>query len=584
MEPIVGIDLGTTNSEIAILREDNQPEVLEENGTAILPSAVGVGREGELLIGEPARNQAVLAPDRTVLSVKRRMGEETKIPLGEEAYTPQEISAMVLRKLRERAERALGQRVTKAVITVPAYFKDAQRQATREAGELAGLEVARIVNEPTAAALTYDPNPAQRERLLVYDLGGGTFDVSIVQIEEGVVEVLASQGNTQLGGDDMDRALFDEVCDRFQSSHGLDLRDDPTARSRVLQAVEQAKKTLSFEPLARAQAEFVARQDDTPLHLDEEIDRDSYEQRIQPLIDETLACVDRALSDAGLRADELDRVILVGGATRTPRVRQVLEEKLGKTPHGEVEPDLCVGLGAAVQGGLVAGLDVGPVLVDITPHTLGLEVAGEIGEAFSLHSFSPIIPRNTPLPASRTEMYSTMVDEQQVARICVRQGENDDARNNTLLGEFYLEDLAERPAGSRIPVRFDLDLDGVLTVTATEHATGHSSQLTIESAMERFRQTDRADAHRRIGAAFGEPEPTGDREASEGSVTQGPFADAQALIEKGERLLSSVADEDAEDLQSALTAMREAVQAGDEERLRKVRPELEDLVFYLEDA
>ncbi|HEY1378400.1 MAG TPA: Hsp70 family protein, partial [Gemmataceae bacterium] len=347
---IVGIDLGTTNSEVAAAR-NGTPAVLAEDGDPILPSVVGLAADGRLLVGHAARNQFVLAPERTVRSIKRRMGEDVTVPLGDQSYRPQEVSAMILRTLRDRAARQIGGTVTKAVITVPAYFNDAQRQATREAGELAGLEVVRILNEPTAAALAYDPGGRDLRRVLVYDLGGGTFDVSVVAAEGGVVEVLASHGDTHLGGDDFDDLLLTLVCDRFADEHGIDLRHNRVAKARLLRAVEAAKRQLSDHPFARVEEEFIADKNGLSLHLTHEISREEYEALVRPLIDRTMDCVQRALDDARIVAAQIDRVVLVGGATRTPRVTQMLEDRLGQPAHSEVNPDLCVALGAAVQAG-----------------------------------------------------------------------------------------------------------------------------------------------------------------------------------------------------------------------------------------
>ncbi|MEJ7637411.1 MAG: Hsp70 family protein, partial [Singulisphaera sp.] len=327
METIIGIDLGTTNSEVAIVR-DGKPVVLsDEEGDPIFPSAVGLDPQGRLLVGRAARNQFVLAPERTVRSIKRQMGREVTVQLGETSYSPQEISAIILRTLKRRAETVLGHPVQKAVITVPAFFTEGQRDATREAGELAGLEVVRIINEPTAAVLTYDPHPAEMERLLVYDLGGGTFDVSIAQVEGGVVEILASHGDTLLGGDDFDQRLLDLVGDRFRTKHGIDPRESPVARSRLLRAVEEAKKHLSFEATATIAEEFIAEKDGVPLNLNLEVGRFEYEVLIEPLLAKTLACLDRAMADAKLQAHQIHKVLLVGGATRTPMVHRLLSER-----------------------------------------------------------------------------------------------------------------------------------------------------------------------------------------------------------------------------------------------------------------
>jgi molecular chaperone DnaK len=602
METIIGIDLGTTNSEVAVVR-DGRPVVLPgEDGEAILPSVVGLDPEGRLLVGHPARNQLALAPDRTVRSIKRRMGEEVTVPMGDRRFSPQEVSAIILRTLKERAEKALGHPVKKAVITVPAFFTEGQRDATREAGELAGLEVARIINEPTAAVLTYDPHPPEQERLLVYDLGGGTFDVSIAQVEGGVVEILSSHGDTHLGGDDFDQLLLDLVCDRFGREHEIDLRDSPPSRARVLRAVEEAKKALSTEASARIEEEFIAEADGVPLHLRTEVDRIDYEGLIEPLLDRTLAAVDRALADAKLSAHQVSKVVLVGGATRTPLVHRLLRERLGRPVHAEIEPDLAVALGAAVQGALIAGIDVGPVLVDITPHTLGIASLGYRDGFPSANSFAPIIERNTPLPASRTELFATVADGQQGAEIRVYQGEHEDTRHNALVGEFTIEGLADVHAGNQIAVRLDLDLDGILHVTATERATGLARQVTIDNAMQRFRAKHRTDAVDRLDDLF---EPTSDESSplhlfSETEIeadlaTPGPadepglapevreaIRSADRLIERAERALPDANPEDASELIAMLKDLRAAIDRRAEADIRRISAELEDLIFYLE--
>lgn len=588
METILGIDLGTTNSEVAVVR-DGRPVVLPgEDGDLILPSVVGLDAEGRLLVGTPARNQLVLAPERTIRSVKRKMGQETTISMGDRQYSPQEVSAIILRTLRQRAERALGQPVKKAVITVPAFFNEGQRDATREAGELAGLEVARIINEPTAAVLTYDPHPPEQEHLLVYDLGGGTFDVSVAQVEGGVVEILASHGDTQLGGDDFDAKLLDFVCDQFQRERGVDLRESLAARSRVLRAVEDAKKTLSTEAVASVSEEFIAEDKGMPLHLRMEIEREEYEGLVGPLLDRTLWCLDRALDDAKLSAHQIDKVVLVGGATRTPLVHRLLQERLGRPVHSEIEPDLAVAMGAAVQGALIGGQEVGAVLVDITPHTLGIEALGEIGGLPSVHTFAPVIERNTPLPASRTEMFYTASDGQKAAQIRVFQGESEDTRHNSLVGEFRVEGLANVRSGNQIVVRLDLDLDGILKVTATERNTGLAHGVTIDNAMERFRQRYRTDAEDRLEELF--------QDASEGSEaapalpSQAPSAGPSAhqpaldLIAKAERVLPEANEEDASDLSALVADLRSAVERDDAKAISTISAEVEDLVFYLEDS
>jgi molecular chaperone DnaK len=595
-ETILGIDLGTTNSEVAILR-NGKVEVLKEDGEALLPSVVGLDGEGRLLVGATARNQWVLAPERTVRSIKRRMGTAETVRLGDRDYTPQEISSFILRKLKQRAETQLGHSVHKAVITVPAFFNETQREATREAGELAGLEVVRIINEPTAASLTYDPHPDKMERLLVYDLGGGTFDVSIVQIEQGVVEVLSSHGDTRLGGDDFDQLLLDRVCDDFRGEHGVDLRQSPAAKSRVLRAVEQAKIRLSIEAVTQIEEEFIAEKRGAPLHLRRELRRDDYEKLIESLLAKTLRCVDESLSDAKLNANQIHKVVLVGGASRTPMVHRLLEEQLGQPVHCEVDPDLCVAMGAAIQGGLIAGIDVGPVLVDITPHTLGIRAFGEIGTRLSSNSFARLIERNSPLPASRSEVFGTMVDGQEVARIRVFQGEDNDVRHNDEVGDFLLEGLADVDRGNEILVRFDLDLDGILKVSATERSTGLQKQMTIENAVTRFRARNREEAMARLAAEFaggtGEP-PAGPADLAGGDAAA-PDAGlpaemaelierCQALIAKSEQIGPQSNPADAAEMRQLAEQLQAAIARRSQTEMDTAAARLEDLVFYLQDA
>ncbi|MBW3598639.1 MAG: Hsp70 family protein [Planctomycetes bacterium] len=592
-ELILGIDLGTTNSVVAVIR-NGEPVVLGEGEDRLLPSVVGLGPDGALLVGAPARNQGVLAPDRTVRSIKRKIGQETKIQLGDQQYTPQEISAMILRTLRQRAEKHLHLPVRKAVITVPAFFDENQRQATREGGELAGLEVMRIINEPTAASLTYDPTPDRQERILVYDLGGGTFDVSIVSLEEGVVEVLASHGDTHLGGDDFDQLLLDHLCDEFAREHRLDPRDSLAARSRLLRAAEDAKKQLSFEPFVTLQEEFLLESNGKPLHLQREIARREYEELIEPLILKTLRCVDDVLDDAHVAANQLDKVVLVGGASRTPLVHRLLQEQLGQPLHFEVDPDLCVAMGAAIQGGLIAGMDVGRVLVDITPHTLGIQAIAELQGLPSVNAFSPVIERNTPLPATRTQVYHTSYDGQEAAEINVFQGEDPDVRHNQQIGRLMLEGLADAPMGKEILVRFRLDLDGLLHVTAAERATGLEQQARIENAMSRFREEEQAAARQRLAMAFGhvdEVEAEAEHAEAASQSAGEPLPDelrqavhqAQALIARAEQLSAADQEADDDEMGELVNALRTAIAARSLEDIQDITAKLDDVIYYLEE-
>ena len=423
---IVGIDLGTTNSEIAAF-SDGQVRVLGPGGGSdvrMLASAVGFSASGELLVGAAARNQQALYPERTVRSIKRKMGSQDTVSLDGKAFTPQEISALILRELVEWASRSLGQRPQRAVITVPAYFSDAQRNATREAGALAGLDVVRILNEPTAASLAYGYGEGSRHTALVYDLGGGTFDVSVVTVEGDITEVLASHGDNQLGGDDFDDRLAARLADAFQDQHGVDLRHGhAVANARLWWAAEDAKTTLSFEPYARIREEALVVDGGTPLHLDLEISRDEYEALIRPLIDRTLDSVSKVLVDSGKKPRDLDAILLVGGSTRTPLVSRLLIEHTGLAPRQDVHPDLCVALGAGVLASRLAGHTVERVLVDISPYSFGVSYLGERGGVPYPHCYRPIIERNTPLPLTRTERYATSYPYQTEVDVQVYQGD-----------------------------------------------------------------------------------------------------------------------------------------------------------------
>ena len=591
-DTIIGIDLGTTNSVVAFVR-NGEPHVIEEEGTGILPSVVGLDEEERFLVGTPAQNQAILAPDRTVRSVKRKMGSTETICLGQQRLSPQEVSAVILRKLKTRAEQHLGHPVEKAVITVPAFFNEVQREATREAGELAGLNVVRIINEPTAAALTYKAHPRDCERLLVYDLGGGTFDVSIVQIEAGVVEVLASHGDTQLGGDDFDQLLLDRLCGEFKAKHKVDLRDDLRARSRLRDAVEEAKKTLSAEETAAVQEEFIAERKNVPLNLDWQISRSDYEAMIEPLLAKTLRCVDEALTDAKLKAAEIDKIVLVGGSSRTPRVHELLEGRLDQKVDLSVDPDMCVALGAAIQGALITGVDVGPVLVDITPHTLGIRCLADYRGMAVPDFFSEIIPRNTALPATRTKTYYTHIDGQEAASITVFQGENERASLNDHVGEFCLEDLTDVDAGNEILVRFALDLDGILKVTATERATGHEKRLTLQNALAKYRAAQKDQPANRLDEAFeasglgAAVSATDDDDAIDSDLSpelREKLEKARDLIGRGKDLAESADDEDASELEALLEKLQSAVETRSEDDIDAITDEVDDLVFYLQDA
>jgi molecular chaperone DnaK (HSP70) len=609
---IVGIDLGTTNSEVAAL-VDGHVQVLASDGEQMMPSVVGLAPDGRLLVGTPARNQSVLYPERTARSIKRLMGSDQRVALGEQTYAPPEISAMILRALKARAEAALGTPVSKAVITVPAYFSDAQRQATRDAGQIAGLEVMRILNEPTAAALAYGADRQGERTMLVYDLGGGTFDVSLVQVHDDITEVLASHGNNHLGGDDFDQLLLDFVHNRFVDTGGVDIRADRRAMSRLLHAVEAAKKRLSFEPYARLREEHLAERHGVPVHLDLEVARSDYEQLIRPLLEGTLDSVHRALSDAGIRPDQVDEILLVGGVTRTPLITTLLQDATGLTPRQELHPDLCVAFGAGVLAARLAGHAVERVLVDVSPYSFGPSYFGLLNGVPSEHCYRSIIHRNTPLPVSRTESYFTMMDGQQAWEVSIYQGDDPHALNNILVGRFLAEGFARVPAGNEILCRMDLDLDGILRITATEKRTGLAKQITIEGATTAMSESDMAQARRRMQALFGAEDEAGDfdeefdeafdeeaeaevidieaRALSADTSTAGTerdrrvqISEARALLERSRRLLDKMTPEDREEAITLHEQIEEALKTAQWQPLHVVMTTLADLLFYVEEG
>jgi molecular chaperone DnaK len=492
MATVIGIDLGTTNSVVAALDEGEPWVIPDDDGNEILPSCVGFDAQNKLLVGRAAWNQYVAAPERTVRSIKRQMGTDHLTTLGDKTYRPQEISAMILRTLKDRAEAALGEPVTQAVITVPAYFTDAQRQATKEAGEIAGLEVLQIINEPTAAALTYESgDPDVTERVLVYDLGGGTFDVSIVEITGDVTEVLASHGNNRLGGDDFDRQLQAYLVQCFAQSNNTPLPDDPVVQARILRAAETAKIELSQHTSTTVRLGFLATVGQVSQHLEVEVTRNKFEELIRPLLTETITAIELTLKDAKLTPEEIDRVILVGGSTRIPLVQTLVADYMGQEPTSSVQPDLCVALGAVIQAGVIAGEEVNNILVDVMPHSLGIAAMVDTINGLFHDAFSVIIPRNTTIPVSSSSSYTTVHDNQSTVEIRVYQGENPVASKNVHLGTFAIKKLPKRPVGEiDIEVHFDFDANGILTVTATDSVQGIRKSMEVSGL-----QTTRLSPH-----------------------------------------------------------------------------------------
>ena len=598
---IAGIDLGTTNSEIAAFT-GGQVRVLGPGDTRMLPSCVGFSSGGELLVGEAARNQQALYPERTVRSIKRKMGSEEKVRVGGKDFLPQEISALILRELAEWAHRALGERPQRAVITVPAYFSDAQRNATREAGALAGLEVVRILNEPTAASLAYGYGDGSRHTVLIYDLGGGTFDVSVVTVEGELTEVLASHGNNQLGGDDFDDLLAERLAAEFEKQHGVDVRQgNPAAKARLWWAAEEAKKKLSFEPYVKIREEALVTRLSRPLHLEVEISRDEYEVMIRPLVESTLDSVSKALQDAGKKPSDMDAILLVGGSTRTPLVSSLLIENTGLEPRQDVHPDLAVALGAGVLASRLAGRAVERVLVDVSPYSFGVSYLGERGGYPYPHCYKPIIRRNTPLPLTRTERYMTSHPYQTQVDVQVYQGDDEDALKNILVGDFSIEGLSAVEDANEILCRMHLDLDGILEVAAVEKRTGKSKHIRIANALRAKSAEEIAAGRKRIQELYetrGEMlddvwETTEDLEEDVVDAGAGVIempapvradgdAEIKSLLDRSRRLLAKMHAEDREEAIDLHEKIDMAMASGDAAALREATGALKEFLFFVE--
>ena len=581
-DKIIGIDLGTTNSVLAVI-QDGMPVLLPVNGDRLLPSVVGIAPNGEVVVGTPARNQWVVAPERTVRSIKRKMGKAETVGMAGTTYTPQEISAFILKEIREAAQAVLGEGARRAVITVPAYFTETQRQATLEAGEIAGLIVERIINEPTASALAYGYGLAgdQHLKVLVYDLGGGTFDVSIIELHSGVVDVLATAGDNYLGGDDFDERLATKLADEFAEEHHIDLREHHQAWARLLRAAEEAKIELSSAPYAEIKLEYITQdRKDHPLHIQREVARSEFEELIADMLGRTIALVRRALVDAHLSPDEIERVLLVGGSTRIPAVWELIVSQMGQEPHIEIDPDAAVALGAAVQAGIIAGEEIDAILVDVTPYSLGIETA-QIGYGGRLHAdlFTPLVRRNTTVPVQKSQVFTTMFPGQEQIHINVYQGENPAASQNVLLGDFMVEDLKpNRPDGlSDVTVNFQLDVNGILDVTVVERKSGKRVSERLKASRQRLSPDDIAQSQAKLAAAYTE------MEAGVAEATLDPGV--AALLDRARKALDQP-DLDAEladDIAGAVADIRHAVVEGDDAQVEKYCDELIDLLMEVED-
>ena len=570
MAKTIGIDLGTTNSVVAVMEGGKPTVIANAEGMRTTPSIVGFSKNGERLVGQLAKRQAILNPDKTISSIKRHMGEDYKKNIDGKDYTPQEISAMILRKLADDASAYLGEKVTSAVITVPAYFNDAQRQATKDAGKIAGLDVLRIVNEPTAAALAYGLEKDKSEKVLVFDLGGGTFDVSILEIGDGVHEVLSTSGDTHLGGDDFDKKIIDWICAEFKKQEGMDLTNDKQAMQRIKEAAEKAKCELSSVMETTINLPYITADANGPKHLELSLTRAKFEELSMDLLNRCKKPVEQALSDAGLSKNEINEVVLVGGSTRIPAVQQLVKDYTGKEPNQSVNPDEVVAVGAAVQAGVLAGEVKDIVLLDVTPLTLGIETLGGV--------MTPLVPRNTTIPVSKSQVFSTAENNQTAVDINVLQGERPMSIDNKSLGMFRLEGIAPAMRGvPQIEVTFDIDANGIVNVSAKDKATGKEQKITITNSSNLSEQ----DIDKMVKEA--EANATEDKKKKEDAEVKN---NANSLISSAERIVKDFEGKISEDDKKKLDEQKDALQKALNENkpvdeLKKMSEELQQTMFAI---
>ena len=573
MAKTIGIDLGTTNSVVAVMEGGKPTVIANAEGSRTTPSIVGFSKTGERLVGQLAKRQAILNPDKTIISIKRHMGEDYKKNIDGKDYTPQEISAMILRKLADDASTYLGEKVTSAVITVPAYFNDAQRQATKDAGKIAGLDVLRIVNEPTAAALAYGLEKDKTERVLVFDLGGGTFDVSILEIGDGVHEVLSTSGDTHLGGDDFDQKIIDWMCDEFKKQEGIDLRGDKQAMQRLKEAAEKAKCELSSVVETNINLPFITADANGPKHLDLQLTRAKFEELSHDLLERCKKPVEQAIIDAGISKSEINEVVLVGGSTRIPAVQALVKEYTGKEPNQSVNPDEVVAIGAAVQAGVLAGEVKDIVLLDVTPLTLGIETLGGV--------MTPLVPRNTTNPVAKSQVFSTADDNQTAVDIHVLQGERPMAGDNKSLGMFRLDGIPPAMKGMpQIEVTFDIDANGIVNVTAKDKATNKEQKITITNSSNLSEQ----DIDRMVKEAESNAED--DKKKKEEAETKN---NAQSLIGAADRIVKDfegkISDSDKTKLDEQKEALKKALDENKpHDEIKKLSEELQQTMYAISQA
>lgn len=568
MAKTIGIDLGTTNSVVAVMEGGKPTVIANAEGSRTTPSIVAFSKSGERLVGQLAKRQAIVNPDRTIASIKRHMGENYKVNIDGKDYTPQEISSMILRKLADDASKYLGEKVTSAVITVPAYFNDAQRQATKDAGKIAGLDVLRIVNEPTAAALAYGLEKDKAEKVLVFDLGGGTFDVSVLEIGDGVHEVLSTSGDTHLGGDDFDQKVMDWICEEFKKQEGIDLKGDKQAMQRVKEAAEKAKCELSSVLETNINLPFITADANGPKHLDLNLTRAKFEDLCFDLLERCKKPVEQALKDAGISKDDINEVVLVGGSSRIPAVQKLVKDYTGKEPNQSVNPDEVVAVGAAIQAGVLAGEVKDIVLLDVTPLTLGIETLGGV--------MTPLVPRNTTIPVSKSQVFSTAENNQTAVDIQVLQGERPMARDNKSLGMFRLEGIAPAMRGiPQIEVTFDIDANGIVNVSAKDKATGKEQKITITNSSNLSEQ----DIDKMVKEA--EANAAEDKKKKEDAEIKN---NATSLISSADRIMkdfeSKIDAADKSKLEEQKAALQKAIdenKATDE--LKKLSEELQQTMF-----